>query len=105
MERIEYLRDVQKSLEGAIKEAIAIAIASPIINIFVKRVEVFLVITLIMSAFTIYAAYNLFRIQREVRYLWEELMARDPIYERIPPIAVFGILAAIASIIALLLTW
>jgi len=32
-------------------------------------------------------------------------MRKDPIYERVPPIVVFGIVAIIASTIALILTW
>jgi len=32
-------------------------------------------------------------------------MREKPIYERVPPIVVFGIVAIIASIIALILTW
>jgi len=34
-----------------------------------------------------------------------ELMSKNPIYERVPPIVVFGILMCAASIIALILTW
>ena len=36
LKRIEYLRDVQKFLESGLKESLAIAIASPIINIFAR---------------------------------------------------------------------
>ncbi|RLG83885.1 MAG: hypothetical protein DRO39_08085 [Thermoprotei archaeon] len=105
LKRVEYLRDVQRSLEGAIKEGVAIVIASPIINLFVRYTEMFIVIATVIGASIVYAVYSLFKIQKEIRRVWEELMKEDPIYERIPPIAVFGVLALVASIIALLLTW
>ena len=34
-----------------------------------------------------------------------ELMRKEPIYERLPPMIVFGIVAIIASLRALILAW
>jgi len=105
IERVRYLRDIQRSLEGALKEGIAIVIASPVINVFVRYTLVFALITTLISGFIIYAIYSILKIQEEIKSIWGELMRKDPIYERVPPIVVFGIVAIIASIIALILTW
>ena len=105
IERVRYLRDVQRSLEGAVKEAVAIVVATPILNIFLRYPLAFLTIAVAATLFTSYALYSIFKIQVEVKSIWEELMRKDPIYERLPPIVVFGILMCVASIIALILTW
>ncbi len=44
LERIKYLRDVQKSLEHSIEIAIGFALASPIINAFVRAPQTLLLI-------------------------------------------------------------
>ncbi len=72
---------------------------------FVGSPRVFLAIVIPLIIFVAYASISILKIREEVVSLWEELMRRDPIYEKVPPIVVFGILASIASIVALLLTW
>ncbi len=46
----------------------------------------------------------MYKIQVEIRKLWGEHMRRDPWWERIPVLAIAGIIACITAIIALLLS-
>jgi len=63
IERVRYLRDVQRSLEGVAKEVVVIAIAGPIINLIVRTPFIFfsIVLTIVLALVGIVVA--LIRIQ------------------------------------------
>ena len=104
LERIRYLRDVQRSLESGLKEAIAIAIASPIINIFARVPQLFLAIVVGDAVLALTLAIQILKLRDRIESMWVEVM-RDP--ERwTRPWWLIGVAAIfIASIIAILLTW
>ena len=105
LKRIEYLRDVQRSLEGAIKEAIAILVASPIANALIRTPSIFLAISTGFTIIVVALFLALIRIQKEVSSRWSEAMKDPRWWEKIPWVGVAGIIAAVTSIIAILLNW
>jgi len=105
IERVKYLRDLQRSLEGGIKECIAIAVASPIINTFIKVPQAFLAISLAVTAVIASLLLVLIKVQREISIRWREVMKDPEWWEKIPWVGVAGLIIAIASLIALILTW
>ncbi len=66
IERIRYLRDVQRSLEGVAKEVVVIAVAGPVINLVIRSPYVFLAITLAVIATLAAVLAALIRIQSEI---------------------------------------
>ncbi len=104
LKRIEYLRDVQKFLESGLKESLAIAIASPIINIFARFPQLFLAIVIGDAILALILSIQILKLRNRIESLWEEVM-RDP--ERwTKPWWLIGVAAIfVASIVAILLTW
>jgi len=104
LKRIEYLRDVQRSLESGLKEAIAIAIASPIINIFAKFPQLFLAIVIGDAVLALILGIQILKLRNRIEDMWVEVM-RDP--ERwTKPWWLIGVVAIfVASIVAILMTW
>ena len=91
-------------MKGAVKEAIAVA--SPIFNTFIKIPQAFLAISLAVTAVTASLLLVLIKVQREISTRWREIIKDPEWWERIPWVGgVAGLIIAIASLIALMLTW
>lgn len=105
VERVRYLRDVQRSIEHGVEVIIGIVLASPIINAFIKTPQLFLIIVAGASAILACLLTILIKVQIEVSIRWRELMKDPNWWERIPWVGVAGLIIAIASLIALILTW
>ena len=71
----------------------------------IKVPQAFLAISLAVTAVIASLLLVLIKVQREISTRWREVMKDPDWWERIPWVGVAGLIIAIASLIALILTW
>ncbi len=104
LKRIEYLRDVQKSLERGVEIAIVYGFAAPILNSVFRITKLFLGISIVATIVIGILLVAIAIIQREVGYRWREVLKDPRWWEKIPWIGIVGLIVCIASIVLTLLT-
>jgi len=104
LKRIEYLRDVQRSLEHGIEIAIIYGFAAPILNSLFRMTMLFLGISIVAAIVIAILLAAIAIIQRELRYLWREVMKDPRWWEKIPWIGIVGLIICLSSIVLILLT-
>jgi len=104
LERIRYLRDVQKSLEHGIEIAIVYGFAAPILNRVFRATTLFIGLSLVAATVIAVLLAAIAIAQQEIRYRWRRVLKDPTWWEKIPWIGIVGLFICLSSIVLILLT-